>query len=165
MKGVGQKLHPRILRCGNRLSPASPPIATTAGADSVTGPGPQRAQQAASNAGSRCSARILRPDYDTGFMLQPPLEIGLMLHAHEQLRPRSAAGRSAGRYRRGSKACTPYESPPAPPVTRIGTSNSCIITGGPLPTPLSGCRCRGAIERHCRTSVHDGLPREVPDHR
>jgi hypothetical protein len=45
MKGVDRQLHPRILRFGSRLSPASTPIATTAGADSVTGPDPQRADK------------------------------------------------------------------------------------------------------------------------
>jgi hypothetical protein len=56
LKGGGRQLHPRILRFGSRFITGINPIATAAGADSVTGPDPQRAQQAASDVWSQCSA-------------------------------------------------------------------------------------------------------------
>ena len=96
MKGVGRQLHPRILRFGSRLSPASTPIATTAGADNVTDSDPQQARQAAGDAWSQCSARILRPDLRYRIHAPAATRNRADVARARRATPSISAGRSAG---------------------------------------------------------------------
>jgi hypothetical protein len=111
MKGVGRQLHPRIPRIGSRFIAGSNPDRHYAGTDSVTGPHPQRAQQAASDVWSQCSARILRRD------------LGYRIHAPPATRKRADAARPG----RATPSISAGPSVGLPARTRLNRASPAVM--------------------------------------
>ena len=81
MKGVGDSSIRGSFASAAALSPASTPIAATAGAYSVTGPDPQQPRKPLATLGHNVRRAFFDGIYGIGFTRGSPLEIGLMSRA------------------------------------------------------------------------------------